>query len=103
MPISSEHILHIPFLFTVCRDIKSWIRNPDLKIFKNAKKQGLNLGVKRDKLQPVIYHLLMDMLKKQYQRYQSNLKFLQFDVMKYEINDCLEMLVITVQVSLYIL
>ena len=51
--------INIPFLFTISRDIlnqKLWFGNPQ--------KQGVSLGMKKDKSQPVIYHPLMDMLWK---------------------------------------
>ena len=48
----------------------------------------INLGVKKDKPQPVIYYLLKNMLKKSVPTVSA--KFLKFDAVNDKINDCFE-------------
>ena len=47
-----------------------------------------------------MYHPFMDMLKNSIYSTSKNEKFLQFDVMDDELNDCFEILVITTDMSL---
>ena len=63
-------------------------------------KNGTNLGVKNDKSQLIIYHPLMDTLKKSIHGTNKTSKFLQFDIMNDKINDCFEILMIIAHVSL---
>ena len=69
-----------------------------MTILKKGQKQGINLGVKKDKPQSAIYHPLMNMLKNTVPT--VPVKYLQFDVMNERIDDCFEILVILDHVSL---